>query len=152
MWGVWGTIVPLRWQAAIWPRDVMPSLGKARYKWPLTVRGDRYSRLADAGLAAYRNGAASRRSVNGRGQDLKLMLATNDLKRGLAHHLSHPLRVLRRTAGVAAVIRRPSRLLGRLRAGTGRGIQGRDERGAGHRAVPLEGRREFLSYLLGVRT
>ena len=31
-------------RAAICPRDVMPSFGKARHRWPLTVRGDRYSR------------------------------------------------------------------------------------------------------------
>ena len=67
------------------PQDKMPALP------PATGRRFDQNRLADARLAAYREGAAGlRRSIDGGGQDRKLVLAANNVKRSLAHRQSHP--------------------------------------------------------------
>jgi hypothetical protein len=72
------------------PQDKIPALP------PATGRRLDQNGLADARLTADRQGAAGLgRRIDGRGQDLKLGLATNDLKRRLAHRRSHPLSVLR---------------------------------------------------------
>jgi hypothetical protein len=81
----------------------MPALGRAAGR-----RFDQ-NQLADARLAAYRQGTTGLgRSIDGRGQDLKLVLTTNDLKRRPAHRRNHPLSLPRRAAGAPAAIRGPA--------------------------------------------
>ncbi len=78
--------------------------GRSQDKIPalLPVTGRRFdqNRLADAGLAAHRDGTTGLgRSIDGRGQDLKLVLTTDDLKRRLGPRRNHLLSVPRRPPG-----------------------------------------------------
>jgi hypothetical protein len=67
-------------------QDKMPALQ------PTTGHRFDQNRLADTRLAAYREDTTGLgRSIDGRGQDLKLVLTTNDLKRRLANRRNHPL-------------------------------------------------------------
>ena len=78
------------------PQDKIPAL--------LSATGRRFdqNRLADAGLAAYRDGTTGLgRGIDGRGQDLKLVLSTDDGKCSLGRRRNHPQSVPRRPPGPA---------------------------------------------------